>query len=791
MAGVTPPSAWPPGMEPDEALLGGARGVAAAAGERPGNGGGSGGSHDAAPGHRRTPGQRGHWAVTAAAAAAVAAVAVVATAVGGRSGGLVAAETPARVTDADGWTVVRGGLAVPMDPLWEIVSFPAVLDLTMGRMFHSYTVEEPGRRVTGTFENGRTVTMTVASRDDNGKRLEYKVTGHSPDAWGPDRPDLTGTAFAITLSPYIGNPSRASMVKVGMKLPPAAAANPRLVGWFSAAIAAMVDNARLTKGAYPCDDEFRSYSGTCNNEAQPRWGAASSALMRMDPALDGLWADGGSVPLMANRPNCRDVSNAVTAVAPGTVAPRSGRGLTDMWTFWGQFLDHDLAITFGSKGTVGEELMNIPVTDPADVLPVDTIAFSRSLHMRDARPCCGSGYAEALPRQHPNMQTAFVDGSQLYGAERDRVDALREHVGGRLRVGTVVGGGPLMPDNSDDALGGTVLPNDPSEGPEFFAAGDRRANEQPVLAALHTVFVREHNRVAALLADQFGCWTDEQLYQYARKIVAATLQAITYQHWLPLLVGPTGNGGLPPYKGYDATVNPTISNFFTTAAFRFGHSAVPDTLHLRNADGSSHARDGVELKKIYFDPAFVREVGIEPLLTGAAHNVGQEVDRFVADALRNALFANLDSNGLDLVSLNCQRGRDHGLPTLNTARRMYGLPPHKSLSDLAPGDAATTAALSSVYTDPDHVDPFVGGLAEAHVPGAAVGSLFHASFVDQFSRLRDGDRFYYESVYWPARVRALPLVQAILGGTRTLKDVLVDNTNVPAAQWPDDVFQLP
>jgi len=726
---------------------------------------------------------------TAAWAAAAAAVVVV-VAAGGGGGRLVAAETPARVTDADGWTVVRGGLSLGMESLWEVLAFPAVFDLTMGRIFYSYAVDVPDKRVTGTFMNGHTVTFTVTARDAEAKRLEYTVVAHSPDTWGPDRPDLTGARFFLTLHPYISAPSHASMMKVGYKLPAAAAADPRLVAWFDAAVAAMVDNARLVKGAYPCNDEFRSYSGTCNNEAEPKWGAASAALLRMDPAIDGVWADGRSAPRTAGRPNCRSVSNAVAAVPPGAPPVRSARGLTDLWTFWGQFLDHDMAITFGSKGTVAEEPLPVPVTDPADVLPVDHIEFTRSQPMRDGRPCCGSGYAEALPRQHPNMQTAFIDGSQLYGAERDRVDALREHVGGRLRVGPPVHGGAMLPDNSAAALGGAALPNDPSEEPTFFAAGDRRANEQPVLAALHTLFVREHNRVAAVLADAFGCWTDEQLYQYARKIVSATLQAITYEHWLPLLVGPTGGGGLPPYTGYDAAVNPTLANFFSTAAFRFGHSAVPDTLTLRNADGSPHARDGVDLKTVYFDAAFVRGVGIEPLLAGAATAVGHEIDRFVADALRNTLFANLDSNGLDLVALNCQRGRDHGLPTLNGARRMYGLRPHASLADVAPGDAGTAAALGSVYASADDVDAFVGGLAEAHVPGAGVGGLFHASIVDQFTRLRDGDRFFYASVYWPARVRALPLVAAILEGRRTLKDVLADNTNIPAAQWPDDVFRV-
>lgn len=93
--------------------------------------------------------------------------------------------------------------------------------------------------------------------------------------------------------------------------------------------------------------------------------------------------------------------------------------------------------------------------------------------------------------------------------------------------------------------------------------------------------MREHNRLAAELSYMNPYWDDERIYQEARRILIAQMQHITYNEWLPIVVGKNKMqelGLLPLEYGYssdyDDNLNPTILNEFATAAFRFGHTLI-------------------------------------------------------------------------------------------------------------------------------------------------------------------------------------------------------------------------
>jgi len=508
---------------------------------------------------------------------------------------------------------------------------------------------------------------------------------------------------------------------------------------------------------------IQSFDGTGNNLAHPDWGSVGETLVRTAAAAYG---DGTSAPSGADRPGARLVSNLLAASpADGVV---NDRDYTAMVYAWGQFLDHDLGLT--DTALPREQLpIAVPAGDPAfdpTGTGTGTIAMSRSAY----DPATGT--AVGNPRQQINAITAFIDGSQIYGSDAARAAALREFSGGRLRTSA----GGLLPLNTS----GLANANDAHRvaDSQLFLAGDVRANENPELLALQTLFVREHNRLAAEAARRNPRWTDEQLYQHARRLVIAELQTITYREFLPALLGANSAAAaaLRSYAGYRPEVQPGIATEFSTAAFRLGHSMLGADIRFLDDTGRD-VRAAMALRDAFFDPRPVSEVGIDPLLKYLASDRAQEIDTQVVDDVRNFLFGAPGQGGFDLAALNIQRGRDHGLADYNTIRIAYGLPKITSFAQITP-DVTIQAALRQAYGTVDKLDLWVAGLAEKHLAGSSLGETFTRILVDQFSRLRDGDRFWYRNVLSADAVRTVE--------STTLADVIRRNTRLTNLQG--DVF---
>ena len=495
----------------------------------------------------------------------------------------------------------------------------------------------------------------------------------------------------------------------------------------------------------------RTIDGSGNNPLYDTWGQAGTNLLRL---VSSDYADEYEAPAGEDRPGARTISNAIFAQTEGV---ESQRGLSDMVWVWGQFIDHDLSLT--ESGEV-EESLNIEVPQGDRFFdPQGTGEVSIGLDRSDYDE---SG-TESAPRQQTNDITAFIDGSMIYGSDPERADALRTFEGGRLATSD----GDLLPYNASG------LPNAGGESPNLFLAGDVRANENPALTAMHTIWVREHNHWADQISSEHPDWSDEQVFQQARAIVIAEIQAITYNEFLPALLGA---GSMGEYAGYDIGVNPGIANEFSTAAFRLGHSMLPTELALGPDTDPDGNGDSLRLQEAFFAVNQVAPTGIEALLTGAAGQTAQEIDTLIVDDVRNFLFGPPGAGGFDLVSLNIQRGRDHGLPDYNQTRIELGLEPVKSFSDIT-SDANLAASLEAVYGDVDSIDLWVGGLAEDHVEGGSVGELFHTIIVDQFERLRSGDRYWYQSIFDSQTVADMDRL--------TLSTVIERNTD---ANLPANVF---
>ena len=305
-----------------------------------------------------------------------------------------------------------------------------------------------------------------------------------------------------------------------------------------------------------------------------------------------------------------------------------------------------------------------------------------------------------------------------------------------------------------------------------FVSGDTRVNEQMGLASMHTLFNREHNRIAEILKHINHHWDDEKLYQETRKIIGGILQKITYEDYLPKILG---NDGVLPFQGYQNDVNPGILNEFSTAAFRYGHSLIRPFFDVVDK-GFNPIRSPVPLKKMFFNNIFIKKYGIEPVLLGLLANTSQNVDPFLAQDLTKHLFETEHTIGLNLASLNIQRGRDHGLSGYNTYRKLCGMKSAETFDDVALEikNARYRNLLKKLYKTPDKVDLWVAGLAEDPLPDAAVGPTFHCILSKQFKNLRDGDRFYYEEkdVFTKEQLREIKKVTLSQVMCHNLKDIV-------------------
>lgn len=507
--------------------------------------------------------------------------------------------------------------------------------------------------------------------------------------------------------------------------------------------------------------EVRSIDGSGNNPLDLAMGSAGTAL-RAD--VPHAYDDGIAAPSGADRPSARAISNAVCAQDESL---ENARGVSDMFWLWGQFLDHDVALTPEAEPAESFPIQ-IPIGDAwfdPDATGLMTLDLHRSTWL------AGTGSSPSTPRLQPNAITSWIDGSNVYGSDAARARALRTLDGtGRLETSD----GDLLPFNA------AALPNAPSAFiPTFFLAGDVRANEQIGLTSLHTLFVREHNRVVDQLRADNPHLSGDELYETARMWVGAELQVITYREFLPLLLGPDALG---PYQGHDASVDGAIGILFSTACYRFGHSMVSGEVLRLDAAGETIQEGNLALRDAFFNPGLlVTEGGIEPVLRGFATKRAQELDPLIVDDLRNFLFGEPGAGGLDLAALNIQRGRDHGLPDYNTVRERFGLARVETLEDVTQ-NSDYAAKLASVYTDVNDMDVWVCALCEDRLEGALVGRLLHRVFTEQFRRLRDGDRFWYENIYRGEALRVLERT--------SLSDVIRRNSTI-GAELADDVFNAP
>ncbi|KAF4082617.1 hypothetical protein AMELA_G00153690 [Ameiurus melas] len=536
-------------------------------------------------------------------------------------------------------------------------------------------------------------------------------------------------------------------------------------------------------------NRYRTANSVCNNLINPLRGASNTAFTRWLPPV---YEDNVSQPRGWNTerlyngvvlPLVRLVSNRIFSTQDQNV--QGDTEYTLLITFFGQWNDHDLSFTpFSpsirsfSNGINCDESCErsepcFPIQIPRDDPRLPSGPNSCLPVFRSA-PACGSGNSAYMfggvprVREQMNTLTSYLDAGQLYGSEEGLARELRDlsNDGGLMRINDRFrdNGRELLPFtkmvSKMCATRNRILNTTGLEEVPCFIAGDERVDENIALTSMHTLFLREHNRLARALRRLNPQWTSEQLYQEARKIVGAYHQNIVFRDYLPHIVGTDAmRRQLGRYPGYNANVDPTIANVFATAAYRFAHATIQPVIFRLDENFQDNRRfPTVPLYEAFFTPWRIvfegrKEAGI---------------------LFKSAIPSPAKSRQRHLGSLNLQRGRDHALQGYNAWRRFCGLSTPRNVAELGRvlNNVGLAQRILQLYGSTENIDLWVGGIAEPFVPGGRVGPVFSCIIATQFQRIRQGDRLWWENmgVFTPAQRASLSRV--------SLASIICDNTGI-------------
>jgi len=541
---------------------------------------------------------------------------------------------------------------------------------------------------------------------------------------------------------------------------------------------------------------YRSVEGICNNLEMPHWGAAMNGHHRwMAPDYaDGISAPRASItgyPL----PSTRDVS-----VNMHKDEGFHDHAVTILLVIWGQFIDHDITLTAETKdprtGKTPKCCDGGVDAQHPNCLPIE-IPRNDHFYKLHKRRCMNFVRAEAGlrhncklgPREQFNEISSVLDAGTVYSNSPEKLESLRLYKNGFLKTLPVFNEfnmRDLLPLKLESPDEGCIRP---SEDVYCFLAGDPRVNEQTVLAMVHTLFVREHNRIASELGKINPHWDDETIFQESRHIVAALIQHITYNEFLPMMLGKEVmhqhdlvllKDGY--FDGYDVNTNPSASNVFVSAAFRVGHTLLPSTIERWS---KTHRYVGSQkLSEMLQQPYDLYKAGwADAYMMGLINQVAQALDDSVTQEVTNHLFQEPGKKfGLDLAALNMQRGREHGIPGYNKWREFCGLSTVRTWDDLSLHMANySVKGFSKMYASPEDIDLWSAGITERPLPGSMVGPTLACLIGKQFHNFRHGDRFWYENGGWPssftleqlAEIRRVKLSRVLCDNSDDLETVQV------------------
>ncbi|PIO68592.1 heme peroxidase [Teladorsagia circumcincta] len=216
-----------------------------------------------------------------------------------------------------------------------------------------------------------------------------------------------------------------------------------------------------------------------------------------------------------------------------------------------------------------------------------------------------------------------------------------------------------------------------------------------------------------------------------------------YREWLPKILGAAFSSVVGDYRGYDPSVDATIANEFTSAAFRFGHGMIQEFYQRLDPNFGNSSFGALALQKgTLHSDVLVNEGGPDPLVRGMFTQNVKRPQRVTTTVTENMF------GSTDLSTINIQRGRDHGHPSYSKYRELCGMGVATSFDHLSREilNTATREKLEKIYGSVDRIDLWVGALLEDPVVRGLVGPTIACIVGPQFKRTRDGDRWFHEKL---------------------------------------------
>jgi len=509
-----------------------------------------------------------------------------------------------------------------------------------------------------------------------------------------------------------------------------------------------------TRGAW------RSIEGDCNNVNHPDWGRAGIPFVHLE----------GSGAVIPNLPNERVLSNHLlqtpafkldkdfTAPERRTGVKPDLLGRNAFFVAYSQMVSHDLGqnpLVFDFANALSNYVVKIqepndPLLDLSSPFNKTGIFSIKSLGDTDSNGIFFSA----------NNASSYLDAAPIYGHRQSTTNQLRTFSGGKLKTNQNNGLDLVKQDGVSN-----LVPNEcGSFGHDNNAAGDLRVDENIVLTALHTVWMREHNYLASQFAAQHPTWTDEQLFQKARAKIIALWQHIAFDELMPALLGRAWQRGMHSYHGYDDEVDVSTSDAFSTAAFRVVHDLVslPVLVLFENCSHSvPPLTTGVpNQERANCIPAYFAQVGLDAVVRGSINQFAQAQDHAVVDGIRSVfLSATTRGGNLDVETSNIFRGREHRLPTFDEIRKYHtgkslydehGCNPGSTQDpircfDLITNNRTHALVMQTYYKKVSNIDAYVGLITESYRFPYQFPPLATEMIIDQFAKVRSGDFWWYEN----------------------------------------------